>query len=209
MTEGHVIADSHSVEIEPRFVVELDDEAARDPALTGGKSAALARAAAAGLATLPGVVLTTAFSDAVDGGAEVALHPAVKEAFELAGGVQRSLVARSSSVVEDMAQSSMAGQFESIIGIEGFDAFVAAVAAVLDSRERAGATDQPIAVLVQPLIEPMFGGVMFGVDPVSGRSDRRVVTAVRGGPEPLVSGEVDGSRYLLDTDAKVLEFAPN
>ncbi|HEX2563067.1 MAG TPA: PEP/pyruvate-binding domain-containing protein [Acidimicrobiales bacterium] len=210
MTEGHLIADSHSVEIEPRFVVELDDEAARDPALTGGKSAALARAAAAGLATLPGVVLTTAFSDAVDGGAEVALHPAVKEAFELAGGDQRSLVARSSSVVEDMAESSMAGQFESIIGIEGFDAFVAAVAAVLDSRERAGATDQPIAVLVQPLIEPLFGGVMFGVDPVSGRTDRRVVTAVRGGPEPLVSGEVDGSRYLLDpSTCKVLDFDAN
>src|ERR671911_457504 len=207
MTEGHVIADSHSVEIEPRFVVELDDEAARDPALTGGKSAALARAAAAGLATLPGVVLTTAFSDAVDGGAEVASHPAVKEAFELAGGDERSLVARSSSVVEDMAESSMAGQFDSIIGIDGF---VAAVAAVLDSRERAGATDQPIAVLVQPLIEPMFGGVMFGVDPVSGRSDRRVVTAVRGGPEPLVSGEVNGSKYVLDeSSAKVLEFEAN
>jgi len=210
MTEGHVIADSHSVEIEPRFVVELDDEAARDPALTGGKSAALARAAAAGLATLPGVVLTTAFSDAVDGGAEVASHPAVKEAFELAGGHERSLVARSSSVVEDMAESSMAGQFESIIGIDGFDSFVAAVAAVLDSRERAGAADQPIAVLVQPLIEPLFGGVMFGVDPVSGRTDRRVVTAVRGGPEPLVSGEVDGSRYLLDpTTCKVLDFDAN
>jgi rifampicin phosphotransferase len=210
MTEGHVIADSHSVEIEPRFVVELDDEAARDPALTGGKSAALARAAAAELATLPGVVLTTAFSNAVDGGAEVASHPAVKEAFELAGGDQRSLVARSSSVVEDMAESSMAGQFDSIIGIDGFDAFVAAVAAVLDSRERAGATDQPIAVLVQPLIEPMFGGVMFGVDPVSGRSDRRVVTAVRGGPEPLVSGEVDGSRFVLDpSTGKVLDFDAN
>src|SRR5918993_525001 len=210
MTEGHVIADSHSVEIEPRFVVELDDEAARDPALTGGKSAALARAAAAELATLPGVVLTTAFSNAVDGGAEVASHPAVKEAFELAGGDQRSLVARSSSVVEDMAESSMAGQFDSIIGIDGFDAFVTAVAAVLDSRERAGATEHPIAVLVQPLIEPLFGGVMFGCDPVSGRSDRRVVTAVRGGPEPLVSGEVNGSRYVLDeSSAKVLEFEAN
>ena len=67
-----------------------------------------------------------------------------------------------------------------------------------DSGERAGAADQPIAVLVQPLIEPKFGGVMFGIDPVSGRTDRRVVTAVRGGPEPLVSGEVDGSRYVLE-----------
>ena len=65
-------------------------------------------------------------------------------------------------------------------------------------------------MLVQPLIEPRFGGVMFGIDPVSGRTDRRVVTAVRGGPEPLVSGEVDGSRYVLEAPSgKVLEFAAN
>ena len=92
----------------------------------------------------------------------------------------------------------MAGRFESVIGIVGFEAFVKAVVTVLDSRGRAEATDHPIAVLVQPLIEPAFGGVLFGVDPVTGRSDRRVVSAVVGGPEPLVSGEVDGSRFVLD-----------
>src|SRR5262249_25692493 len=65
-------------------------------------------------------------------------------------------------------------------------------------------------VLVQPLIDPTFGGVMFGVDPVSGRTDRRVVSAVRGGPEHLVSGEVDGSRYELEASTtKVLEFDAN
>jgi rifampicin phosphotransferase len=209
MAEG-LLADSPSVETERPFVVDLADEAARDPALTGGKSASLAQARAAALDTLPGVVLTTAFCDAVDGGAEVAEHGAVKEAFERAGGDQRALVARSSSVVEDTAESSMAGQFESVIGINGFDEFVTAVRAVLDSRERAGAADQPIAVLVQPLIEPRYGGVMFGVDPVSGRTDRRIVSAVEGGPEPLVSGEVDGSRYVLDPkNAKVIEFAAN
>ena len=68
-------------------------------------------------------------------------HPAVREAFERAGGDQQALVARSSSVVEDTATSSMAGQFESVIGISGFDAFVAAVTAVLDSRQRAGAAE--------------------------------------------------------------------
>ena len=101
----------------------------------------------------------------------------------------------------------MAGQFDSVIGISGFDEFIDAVRAVLDSRARAGLAGSPIAVLVQPLIEPRFGGVMFGIDPVSGRSDRRVVSAVDGGPEPLVSGEVDGSRYVLDTDGKVIAFA--
>jgi pyruvate,water dikinase len=211
MSDSDLIADSTpSVRTELPFVVDLSDDAAREPALTGGKAAALARGARAGLSTLPGVVLTTAFSDAVDRGANVARHSAVREAYERANGDEAPLVARSSSVVEDTAESSMAGQFESIIGIDGFDEFVKAVAAVLDSRERAGAADQPIAVLVQPLIDPSFGGVMFGIDPVSGRTDRRVVSAVRGGPEPLVSGEVDGSRYVLDApSSKVLEFASN
>lgn len=208
MSGLHPGALSRSPETDRPFIVELGDEEALDTTLTGGKAAALARGRAAGLATLPGVVLTTAFSDAIDGGAEVAGHPAVREAFERAG--DGSLVARSSSVVEDTASSSMAGQFDSVIGIDGFDAFVAAVVRVLDSRQRAGAADQPIAVLVQPLLSPRSGGVMFGVDPVSGRTDRRVVSAVHGAPEALVSGEVDGCRYLLDaTTAKPIEFDAN
>ena len=191
------------------FVLDLGDAAATDVALAGGKAAALARAETAGLRTMGGIVLTTAFCDAVDGGAAVEGHPAVREAFERAGGDRRDLVARSSSVVEDTAESSMAGQFTSVIGIHGLDAFTAAVQQVLDSREAAGAAGDPIAVLVQALLEPDVGGVLFGVDPVSGRSDRRVVSAVRGGPEPLVSGEVEGSRYVLDPAGNVIEFAPN
>lgn len=190
-------------------VVEFGDDSAVDVALTGGKAAALARAAAAGLPTLDGVVLTTAFSDAIDAGADLATSGVVRDAFERARGADRQLVARSSSVVEDAAASSMAGQFASVIGIDGFDEFVDAVGEVLDSRGRADAAEFPIGVLVQPLITPRFGGVMFGVDPVTGRSDRRVISAVHGGPEPLVSGEIDGSRYLLDPNATVIEFAQN
>jgi rifampicin phosphotransferase len=192
------------------FVVDLDEPDAQEVALTGGKAAALAKGRSAGLSTLPGVVLTTAFSDACDAGASADDHAAVREAYERAGGDSRKLVARSSSVVEDASDSSMAGQFESIIGISGFQEFTRAVTEVLDSRVRAGAADQPIAVLVQPLIEPQYGGVMFGIDPVSGRTDRRVISAVDGGPEPLVSGEVDGSRFLVEpSSVKVLEFAAN
>ena len=116
-------------------------------------------------------MLTTAFSDAIDAGGRDRLPSAVQEAFARASGDDQSLVARSSSVVEDTADSSMAGQFDSVIGIAGFDEFTAAVKQVLDSRARAGAADEPIAVLVQPLIEPGFGGVMFGIDPVT-RPDR-------------------------------------
>jgi phosphoenolpyruvate synthase/pyruvate phosphate dikinase len=210
MSEGDLRTAPHAAATERPLVVALDDPAAVDSSLTGGKAAALSRGKSAGLSSLPGVVLTTAFSDAIDAGADLRTHDAVRDAFARAGGDERALVARSSSVVEDMASSSMAGQFESVIGISGFDAFADAVAAVLDSRQRAGAADHPIAVLVQPLIEPAYGGVMFGIDPVTGRTDRRVVSAVTGGPERLVSGEVDGSRYVLDpATAKVLDFAAN
>jgi pyruvate,water dikinase len=198
------LGDSTLGEKRPR-VVRLDERDATDPQLTGGKAAALAVAETRGLPTLGGAVLTTAFGEDVDGGSDLATHPAVREVFELVGGDEHALVARSSSVLEDTAASSMAGQFESVVGIEGYDAFVRAVRAVLDSRGPAGVAEAPIAVLVQPLIEPRFGGVMFGVDPVSGRSDRRVVTAVAGGPAALVSGEVDGSRHLVDESGRVLE----
>lgn len=189
----------------PPQLVDLDDPVAADPAVSGAKAAALAAAASSGVATLGGVVLTTSFSRAVDAGAAVPSSTVVAEAFRRADGNEHPLVARSSSTVEDSTTSSMAGQFASVIGIDGFDAFVAAVCTVLDSRERAGAREHPIGVLIQPLIEPACGGVLFGIDPVTGRTDRRVVSAVTGGPEPLVSGEVDGSRYLLDPSGRVLE----
>jgi pyruvate,water dikinase len=187
------------------LVVELDDARARDPALAGGKAAALAQAAAAGVRTLPGQVLTTAFCAEIDAGARVVDHPAVRDVLERSNGPDAHLVVRSSSVVEDTEESSMAGQFASVIGVRGLDALVDAVQVVLDSRAAAGAAGQPIAVLVQPLLEPVLGGVMFGVDPVTGRSDRRVIAAVAGGPAALVGGEVGGSRHVLDADGAVVE----
>ena len=102
----------------------------------------------------------------------------------------------------------MAGRFESVIGVRGWDDFRGAVETVLHSRASAAegqpdlSPDHPIAVLVQPVLEATAGGVLFGVDPVTGRSDRLVVTAAAGGPERLVSGEVEGTRYVLDRDGR-------
>ena len=146
--------DERAPALRPPMVVSLGDARARSVDLAGGKAAALARAEGAGLATLGGLVLSTEFCADVDAGTPVEGHPVVAEAFRRAGGDDRSLVARSSSVVEDTATSSMAGQFESVIGVDGLDEFTAAVRTVLDSRVTAGAADEPIAVLVQPLIEP-------------------------------------------------------
>lgn len=180
------------------LLVGLDDPRATDPDLTGGKAAALARARQAGLTTVPGLVLTTVVSRRHDAGTAVADLVDGVVARAVAGLTDGAVAVRSSSVVEDGSESSSAGQFESVLDVRGHAALVAAVDEVLRSRARAGAADEPIAVLVQPMVEPSRAGVAFGVDPVSGRSDRRVVTAVLGSPAALVSGEVDGSRWVLD-----------
>ena len=168
MSEGDLRTEPHIADTERPLVVDLGDPAALDSGAHRGQGSGARTGSQRRSSSLPGVVLTTAFSDAVDAGADVATHDAVREAFQRAGGDGQALVARSSSVVEDMETSSMAGQFESVIGISGFDAFVDAVTAVLESRKRAGAAEHPIAVLVQPLIEPAYGGVMFGIDPGDG-----------------------------------------
>lgn len=183
-------------------VIGLDDPRCRDAALAGGKAAALARAARAGLPVLDAVVLTTEFTASVDRGSDVAAHPAIDQVVAHFG--ERRLVVRSSSTAEDLADSSMAGRFESVLDVSGRAAIATAVRVVLDSRRRASlgsdlAVDHPIAVLVQPFSTATAGGVLFGVDPVSGREDRLVVVAADD-PEAVVSGTVDGTRNELDHD---------
>lgn len=191
------------------LVLWLHDERACRADAVGGKAAALARARAAGLPVVPGFVLSTAATVEIDAGRELGAD--VRAAWEQLGGDGVDLVVRSSSTVEDRADSSMAGQFESVVGVRGWSHFVSAVGEVLDSRARAADADplvdahDPIAVLVQPLLDADCGGVLFGVDPVTGRSDRRVVTLVSGGPDRLVSGEVEGSRYVLTPQGGVVE----
>lgn len=185
-------------------VVALDDRAASDPEIVGAKAAVLARARRGGLRTVVGAVLTTAVSERYDAGGGVDPHT-VQVALDLAAPAGGPVVVRSSSVVEDQASSSRAGQFETVLDVRGLGEACDAVEVVLRSRVQAQAETEPIAVLIQPMVAPGVAGVYFGVDPVSGRSDRRVVTAVLGQPDKLVSGEVDGSRWLVDPHGAVLE----
>jgi pyruvate,water dikinase len=61
-----------------------------------------------------------------------------------------------------------------------------------------------MAVLVQPMLNLAVGGVMFGADPVEGRTDRLLMSAVRGGPDQLVGDSTQGVRYQLSRYARVV-----
>ena len=193
---------------DPLWVVSLDHAGAADGALTGAKASALARAASAGLPVLPGLVITTRGAAAL---ADPCLRPLALRAllglWKAAAGPDRALVVRSSSTVEDGASSSMAGRFQSVLDVAGWDAFVAAVDEVLASAVIEGHDVAPMAVLVQPMLQPRLGGVLFGADPISGRTDRLLLTAVEGGPDQLVSGRVDGIQLALSPTGRRLDRA--
>ncbi|MCF2530252.1 PEP/pyruvate-binding domain-containing protein [Yinghuangia soli] len=206
-------------------VVALDAERARDTALTGAKAANLARAKAAGLPVLPGFVLVAGARLSVRNGQALPEDDSVLVEYRrIAGPGERPLVVRSSSVHEDTATSSMAGCFVTVPDVRGWEAFTRAVAEVRASADlmaaepaalsgtlgagpRAGGEDS-MAVLVQPMLRADAGGVMFGADPVTGRTDRIVVSAVHGTPAALVDGTAQGVRYLLDRTGRCLETEP-
>ncbi|HVE45911.1 MAG TPA: PEP/pyruvate-binding domain-containing protein [Acidimicrobiales bacterium] len=192
-------------------VVDLHDHRSLDPALVGAKAASLARAALRNLPVLPGFVLTTrATEPGPDGGTQLA-RAVVDQELEVAWrrlskSGQVRLVVRSSSTVEDGHSSSMAGMFTSVLDVDGWAGFLIAVEQVLSSRKAVpGLESAPMAVLVQPQLEPRAGGVMFGADPVTGRTDRVLVAAVEGGPDRLVSGLTDGAQYLLSERGRCLK----
>ena len=195
-------------------LVRLDDPAATDPALVGAKAAALARAARAGLPVLPGFVITTEGAGllaAAPDGSRLEVEVSLRDTWRrLSEGGARSLVVRSSSTVEDDQASSMAGVFTSVVDVRGWEDFRAAVTAVLGSSklvslDGAGATQAPMAVLVQPLLDAAAGGVLFAVDPVTGRRDRMVVAAIDDAPAALVSGDVDGTRSVMSRHGRLIE----
>ena len=194
------------------MVIALSDPRATDAGLTGAKAANLALARAAGLPVLPGFVLTTAAFDPAGPGWPDAplpegLEADLRTAFDDIGGDRLALVVRSSSTVEDVGTSSMAGQFRSCLGVVGWDAFEAAVREVLcSSLGPVGAGEPaPMAVLVQRQVAARVGGVLFGLDPVTGDRTHILVEAVPGGPESLVSGTVTAQRYLLGRRGRLIE----
>ncbi|MFE6775436.1 PEP/pyruvate-binding domain-containing protein [Streptomyces sp. NPDC057702] len=130
-SDGTALANARtSGATEPPDLLFLADPRARDVRLAGSKAAHLARAAHAGLPVLPGFVL-------LDGAAVGVEHGPVHDAWHaLSDGGRRPLVVRSSSPREDTRESSLAGQFASVLDVRGWAAFRTAVATVRASAHR-------------------------------------------------------------------------
>ena len=124
------------------------------------------------------------------------------------------LAVRSSALDEDGADHSFAGQLETFLGIRPDEVSGRAVAVwrsafsdrALAYRGQRGITapPRPPAVLVQRMVDAEAAGVAFSADPVGGRSDVTVVSAVPGLGVGLVAGEAPADTYRLDMDGRLI-----
>jgi pyruvate, water dikinase len=138
----------------------------------------------------------------------VSLRDAVVTAYcEL--GEDVAVAVRSSATAEDTESASFAGMNETFLNVRGADAVIDAVRACWASlfgartvfyRAKQGFSQagMDIAVVVQRQIASTRAGVMFTIDPASGRTDRIVIEGAFGLGESVVSGSVSPDRYIVD-----------
>ncbi|MGI9576854.1 MAG: PEP/pyruvate-binding domain-containing protein, partial [Microthrixaceae bacterium] len=209
-----------------------------DPALLGGKGASLDRLVGLELLVPPsGVVTTTAYrrfvaesslerlTADIRGGADpsvaevdaafLAVEPpeemaraAVDLARRVGGGAH--LAVRSSATVEDLAESSFAGQYRSLLDVDPADehAVIDGVRLVFASlwhpapcayRRAMGVPDDAaaMAVVLMRMIPATRAGVVFTVDP-GGVPGAARIEAVDGLGESLVSGDRTPDAWVTD-----------
>jgi len=189
------------------YVLPLAD--GHDAHVVGGKAINLARLINAGFPVPDGFVVTThAFRRSDQGAALPAdVADAVGEAYRSIGSP--IVAVRSSATAEDLAEASMAGQYETYLNVRGEPAVLEAVAKCwrsIDSpRTRAYLQEHEIpiekvamAVVVQWLIPAEKAGVLFTANPRTGSQNEILIEANWGLGETVVSGMAQPDTLVLD-----------
>ena len=211
------------------MLIDLENEQAEDPGRTGAKAAWLARGLRAGLPILPGLVVPageskTPMANGVEvmaqrgsGGARLSISQAPLSPELTAALVAETvalgdpLVVRSSSVLEGGGEWS--GAFTSYLDIHPDETPVAvrgcwASAFTVHTLERYEAAElepgsAPMAVLIQPALDPEFGGVAR----LSAEGEVTVI-GVAGSPAPLVQGWDPGAHARVSDTTSSAAIQP-
>lgn len=185
----------------PRIIPlqQITDEA------VGGKAEGLARLIRLGLNVPSGFVIQHAQPGKMP-------QDLLRHYHGIGGG---AVAVRSSAIGEDSADASFAGQYETILNVEGDEALVAAIEHCLHSissvhaaayqQDKKAGDDVEMAVVVQEMVPAVVAGVLFTADPVSNSRQQIIIDAVSGLGEKLVSGEATPDHYVLDRNGKLIE----
>ncbi len=128
---------------------------------------------------------------------------------------ERSYAVRSSANLEDGSEVSFAGQFSTLLDVQGYDALIAAVEAIWNSARspqmqsyldasRLHTSQVEMAVIIQEMVPPVVSGVSFSINPVTGM-DEILIEAVQGSGEKLVQSGVTPQKWVYKWGAWIEE----
>ena len=190
----------------------LRSDANASAELLGGKATALARLARAGMPIPPWFVVPPPLDSRAP---SEELRQELEAACRELCPDGELLAVRSSALDEDGASHSFAGQLDSFLFVHARDVADRVCGVwrsgsserVLAYRREHGLPDRPRppSVLVQRMVRADVAGVAFGADPVTGRRDLAVVSAVYGLGTSLVSGEGDADTWRVDLEGRIAE----
>lgn len=114
---------------------------------------------------------------------------------------------RSSALSEDSAQSSFAGEFETVLNVQTDKEIREAIYAVFRSRQSERVKvyssvqgieeSHQIAIVIQLMVQSEISGVLFTADPITGSFRNMIGNYVHGLGEQLVSGEANAQGFKL------------
>jgi phosphohistidine swiveling domain-containing protein len=124
---------------------------------------------------------------------------------------------RSSAPFEDQSQFSLAGQFETMLNVNGIENIWEAAQKCWRSLDRPQVQSyfrqfdfspgrRRMAVLVQRMITTRMAGVIFTQHPVTNDLDTLLIEIVEGRGDSLVSGQLEPIRLLVDKRTKEISF---
>lgn len=157
----------------------------------GGKSANLSLLSKEGFPVPPGFVL---------------FEPSrsLEEEITKIGGFP--VAVRSSGSLEDLPNASFAGLYETFLFVKSFEELYSTIQQCFDSKNSPRVQDYlktknieysednlSMSVLVQRMIDPEMAGVLFTLNPTSGKEEEMYVEFCKGVGERLVSGHVTPS----------------
>lgn len=191
------------------LIVPLAEAGTADRSLVGSKARELGRLLAEGLSVPDGFVVTTDAHSLADGeGVPSEVRAAIARSLDEMPGM---MAYRSSAVAEDLGHASYAGQYETVLNVEGLEQGIAAIQRCWDSADGASASqygadhgddDTRIAVLVQQMVQPTAAGVAFTANPVTG-ADEVLVEATAGLADALLDGETTPERWVVSDTTRL------
>jgi len=122
----------------------------------------------------------------------------------------KTYAVRSSATAEDGTDSAFAGQFETILNVEGNMCSVASAIArcwassfapeVRPYLEKAGIQSFGMGILIMEQVDSMASGVLFQANPVSRSRSSWVINSSLGQGEGVVGGMISADEFVLDAE---------